>query len=172
MKRLVLITVAATLAAAVPYSDVRAVERAIDRRFQGHEPTDPIEVLGSTLGVYVEGTGAVFNSEVILVQGPGLSPFRPELPKEEIAKIHDRKRARLPELRKLMQDSMVTAATMLATVPAQEEIVYGVSMFYQPWEDASGLPRQLVMRAKRQALLDYEKGALKSLESAVRLREY
>lgn len=171
MRRVILFALAATLMAAVPYADLRRVERAIDNRFEAYSPSDPMEILGFTRGIYVEGTGAVFTSELILVQGPALSPMRMEVSKEEITKLRERKRARLPELRKLMRDSMVSTATALATVPPQEEVIYGVTMFYQPWEDATGLPRQIVMRAKRQALLDFERGTLKTLEAAVRVQE-
>lgn len=169
MKGLIGFCLAAALVAAVPYNDIRAVERAIERRFQSYSPAEPIEAV-TTLGMYVEGTGAVFNSEVILVQGPGLSPFRPQISKEDVAKIHDREKARLPELQKLMRESMVSAASALPGVPVQEDIVYGVTMVYQPWEDLSGLPRQIVMRARKQALLESEKGL--ALEKAVRVQEY
>ena len=163
---------ALTLAAAVPYVDVRNIERAIDRRFDNYSVSDPMELLGGTHGVYLEGTGAVFTSEVNLVQGPALSPMHQEISKEEIAKVRERKKARLPELRKLMQDSLVSSATAMASMPPQEEVVYGVTMFYMPWEDQAGLPHQIVMRAKRQVLVDYEKGTLKSLETAVRMQTF
>jgi len=163
---------AIALMAAVPYADLRKVERAIDGRIENFSVADPIDLLGFTRGVYVEGTGVVFSSEVNLVFGPVLSPFHQEISKDEVAKLRERKKARLPELRKLMQDSLVSTATSLSAVPPQEEVIYGVTMFYQPWEDANGLPRQILMRAKRQALLDYEKGALKSLDGAVRTQEF
>jgi hypothetical protein len=102
-----------------------------------------------------------------------LHPFQQrEISKDDIAKVRDRKKARLPEFRKLMQDAMVSTATTLVAVPPQEEIVYCVSMFYMPWEDASGLPRQILMRATRQSLIEFEKGKLKTLEGAIRTREF
>jgi len=171
-RSIVLFAVALSLAAAVPFIDIHNVERAIDRRFDNYSVSDPVELVGGTHGVYVEGTGAVFTSEVNLVLGPVLSPMHQEISREEIVKVHDRKKARLPELRKLMQDALVSSATALAGMPAQEEVVYGVTLFSMPWEDSTGLPHQIVMRAKRQALLDYEKGALKSLETAVRTQTY
>ena len=172
VRSLFLLAAALTLAAAVPYVDVRNIERAIDRRFDNYNVSDPIELVGGTHGVYLEGTGAVFTSEVALVLGPALLPMHQEISKEEIAKVHERTKARLPELRKLMQDTLVSSATTLGTMPPQEEIVFGVTMIYRPWEDATGLPRQIVMRAKRQALLDFEKGALKSLETAVKTQQF
>jgi hypothetical protein len=158
-------------AAVVPYSEVRNAERAIDRRIEGHDVADPIDLLGFTRGVYLEGTGAVFTAEVNLVLGPVISPFRPDITKDDIAKLHERKRVRLPELRKVMTDALISTATTMKSVPPQEQVVFGVTMFYQPWEDAAGLPRQIVMQAKRQSLLDFEKGTLKSLDGSVKVLE-
>ena len=176
MKRVFLLAgtvlAASLVTAAVPYVDLRSVERAIDRRLDNYSVADPIQVLGVSRGLYVEGTGAIFTSEVNLALGPVLSPFHQEIAKEEVGKVRDRKKARLPELRKLMQDTLVGSATGLPTMPPQEEIVYGVTMYYYTWEDASGLPHQIVMRATRQSLLDFEKGKLKSLEGAVRTQEF
>jgi hypothetical protein len=173
MRSVILYVVTAlSLLAAVPYLDIHNVERAVDRRFDNYSVSDPIELVGGTHGVYIEGSGAVFTSEVNLVLGPVLSPMHQEISKEEIAKVRERKKARLPELRKLMQATLVSSATGLATMPPQEEIVYGVTLFNMPWEDATGLPHQIVMRAKRQALLDFEKGTLKTLEAAVKTQTY
>ena len=174
MKRFFILAVGclSLMMAAVPYVDVRNIERAIDRRLDSYSVADPIDVIGVTHGIYIEGTGAVFTSELNLAVGPVLTPFRQNIPKDDIVKLHDRKKARLPELRKLMQDTLVSTATGLPTVPPQEEIVYGVTMFYYAWEDATGMPHQIVMRATRQSLIDFEKGKLKSLEGAVRTQEF
>jgi hypothetical protein len=172
LARFLLVLAATALLAAVPYTDIRNAERSINRRFQNFSPSDPIEVLGSTLGLYVQGTGAVFNAEVMLVPAPGILPMSPAISKEEVAKLRERKRARLPELRQLMRDSLVSAAIGLSTLPAQEEVVFGVSMYYQPWEDTSGLPRQILLRARKQSLVDFERGTLKSLDTAIRMQEF
>ena len=173
MKRLaILLTASVLYAASVPYTDVQNVERSISQRIDRYSVADPIDLLGLTRGVYLEGTGAVFTAEVELVQGPVVSPFRQVIPKEELVKLRDRKKARLPELRKIMQDSLVSSATMLKTMPAQERIVFAVTLFYHPYEDASGLPKQILMQASKQSLLDFESGKSKSLESAVQVQEF
>ena len=38
-------------------------------------------------------------------------------------------------------------------VPANERILLGVTLFYYKWEDSTGLPRQIVMSAEKQKLL-------------------
>jgi hypothetical protein len=165
-------TTAVLAAATVSFNEMRGVERSIDQRIDRHNVADPIDLLGFTRGVYLEGTGAVFTAEVNLVQSAALSPFRTTIPKEDVVKVHERKKSRLPELRKLIQDSLVNSATALRTLPAQEQVVLGISMFYHPWEDATGLPHQILMRARKQALLDFERGTLTSLEGAVQVQEF
>jgi hypothetical protein len=167
-------SLAATLVAGqpVPYEEMRTVERSIDERIGGFDITDPIEVLGFSRGVHVQDVGVVFTAEVILVRGPATSPFRPSIPPQDIAKLREKKAARLPEVKKLMRDMMVSSATLLKTLPPEEQVVLGLSMFYQRWEDLTGLPHQIVMKAKRQDLLDFERGTLKSLDGAVQVHEY
>jgi hypothetical protein len=41
----------------------------------------------------------------------------------------------------------------LDPVPPTEKIAIGVTLFYYKWEDSSGLPRQIVMSAEKQQLL-------------------
>jgi hypothetical protein len=38
----------------------------------------------------------------------------------------------------------------LKSMPGTDQIVVGVRLMYRPWEDTSGLPGQIVMRADRQ----------------------
>ena len=156
----------------VNYSDLRAIERSFDQRITSHDVNDPVDLLGFTRGVYLEGYGAVFTAEVNLVIGPAITPFRPKFSKEDVAKLREKKLARVPAVRKIMRDMMVSSATALKTVPPQEQIVVGLSFFHHPWEDTAGLPQQIVMQAKRQALTDFEKGVIKSLDTVIKVQEY
>ena len=70
------------------------VERDCDGRLAS--ATEAFDLLGPTRGVYLEGYGAVFSSELNLIISPNLSPFRPVFGKAEIARIRDRKLQRLP----------------------------------------------------------------------------
>ena len=68
-------------------------------------------------GVYLEGYGAVFSTELNLILSPNLSPFQPSFTKLEISRIHDRKMQRLPLLKQNMRE-MLMASAVVAREPA------------------------------------------------------
>ena len=147
--------------AAAPSSAARrlaiaSMEQAADKTMLARE--DPFELLGNTRGVYLEGYGAVFSTEVSLAFTPAASPFRGPLTKPEIAAVSDRKRLRLPALRKTMQAFLLSASASLDTVGPKEQVVYSVNLYYHNWEDRKGLPAQIVMQAEKQKLLDVQSG--------------
>ncbi|MBI4892690.1 MAG: hypothetical protein HY821_18845 [Acidobacteria bacterium] len=154
-------------------TEVAAMERSFDQRLQRFSIDTPIEVLGLTRGVYLDGFGAVFTAEVNLVQTPGISPFRPTLSKEDVARARAAKQKRIPELRNLMRDMMIASASSLDRLPPEEKLVLGVSLFYNSWEDATGLPRQITMQAKRQLLMDVAASRLphSALDKIIQVRE-
>ncbi len=168
----------AAVAAAAPADRPRAVreslatlERIFDSRIERQSIEDPFLLLGTTRGVYLEGYGAVLTAEVNLVTGPAITPFRPSLSKEDVARLHAKKRQRLPVLRQLMREMLLDAAGSLEAVLAQEQIVLAVSLFYYSWEDRTGLPGQILMQAQRQQLLALkQRGA--AAERAIQTKEY
>jgi hypothetical protein len=176
MMRRALFLFAAALAAApaVSYSDIRNLEKAFDRRISGNDLEQPMDLIGFTRGAYLPNYGVVFTAEVNLMVSAGLSPFRPRVGPEEKARLRQRKLARVPEMKKLMRDMMVSAATSLKTLPAEQKIAVGVSFFYHPFEDTQGLPEQLVMEAARRTLVEFEAGRLTAaqLEAAIQAQEY
>ena len=64
---------------------------------------------------------------------------------------------------------MINFAGALDMLPANEQIVLGVSLFNFRWEDASGLPSQIIMQATRQALLNAKGSAA---QADVKVQEY
>ncbi|MBI4877325.1 MAG: hypothetical protein HY822_22085 [Acidobacteria bacterium] len=150
-----------------------AVEKNLDRRLET-EVVESSLLLGMTRGVYLEGYGAVFTAEVNLASGPGISAFRPKLTKDDIDRVRQKKLDRMAVLKKAMRETLVSAAASLDTVPAEERIVVGVSLFHFSWEDTAGLPGQIVMLAQRRTLLDFQTGRRdrSTLESAVEVREF
>lgn len=126
----------------------------LERDFDGAYATmadanNPPQMLGATRGVYLDGYGVVITTEMSLVRTPGISPFKPTIPKEEADRIHKQKLERLPALRQKMKDLMKTAALRLADVPGNQQIVVAVRLDYAKWEDTTGLPGQILMRADR-----------------------
>ncbi len=154
-------------------TEVAAMERSFDQRLQRFSLDTPIEVLGLTRGVYLENFGAVFTAEVNLVQTPGISPFRPTLSKEDVARARAAKQKRIPELRNLMRDMLLASASSMDRLPPEEKLVLGVSLFYNSWEDSSGMPHQITMQAKRQQLMDVAASRLPhtALDKIIQVRE-
>jgi hypothetical protein len=104
---------------------------------------------------------------------PVLSPFRPRVTKEEATKIRAEKMKRIPEMKGLMREMLLASAASLDSVPAGENIVFGVSFIYANWEDATGLPRSITMQARRSALLDVamNRQPKSALDTLVQMRE-
>ena len=152
---------------------MHAMEISFDKRIQTLSADAPFELLGNTNGVYLDGYGAVFTSGVNLLLSADVSPFQQSMPKDFIAKLHQRKLERLPILKKNMQEELVAMASSLDALPASEQIVLGVTLFYHRWEDTSGLPSQILMRAERQKLLDVQLGRASraALDSIIRVEE-
>jgi hypothetical protein len=113
--------------------------------------------------VYLESYGVVFTAEMNLLPGGTMSPFQQTIKKEQVDRVHQKKLARLPKLREQMKEMLVASAQSLDTVPLDERIVVGVTLFHFSWEDVSGLPAQIIMQAQRKLLLDY---ALKRIDRA------
>jgi hypothetical protein len=155
-------------------SALMAIEKTFDSRIERAIIDNPFLLLGTTRGVYLPGYGAVFTAELNLVTLPAFTPFRPHFTKEELAKVRANKLERLARLKQLMQETMIGAAASLDTVPTNEQIAVGVSLFYnRSWEDTTGLPSQVVMEAPRKTLVDFQARRITSeaLEAALRVQE-
>jgi hypothetical protein len=155
-------------------AELAAVERVIDERLEKASLENPLVVLGLTRSVYLDGYGVVLSTEVEAARTPGLSPFRPSMTKEEIARFRTAKLARMPLIRKAMRELLVSAAASLDSVPPEEQVVFAVSLFYFNWEDRSGLPQQIVMQARRGQLLEVVMNQDKApaLDGFLRVREF
>ncbi len=135
-------------------AEVAAMEKAMNQRLARLGLENPVEVLGPARGIYVDGFGAVFTAEVNLLPGAGLSPFRPQVSREEVARLRERKIQRLALIRAVMQELLQAAAQSLDRLPEREQVVLAVLVWSYPWEDATGLPRLIQMQAQKAALLE------------------
>jgi hypothetical protein len=151
-----------------------ALETSFDGRVARLGQEEPFDLLGNTRGIYLEGFGVVFTTELSPIVTPGVSPFRPSIPKEMVEKIHQKKLERIPLLKQAMREMLVSAAAALEALPAGEQVAVGVTLFYYSWEDRSGLPSQILMQAPKSRLLDLHPGqsAEAPLPAAIRLREF
>jgi len=141
-----------TAPARVTLASLAAIARGFDRNLRMFAVTDPIDVLGNTRGIYLEGFGAVFTTELSPVLTPGLNPFQPNISEQDKAKVRQRKLDRLPAVERLMNSMLQSAAKDLA-VPDDQQIVVAVNFVYLPYEDTTGLPGQMVVKGTRHAIL-------------------
>jgi hypothetical protein len=158
----------------VGLSAIRAMEQSFDKRILTASTESPFDLLGTTRGVYLEGCGAVFTAELNLLVTTNITPFVQKIPKDYVAKTHAKKLQRVPLLKQTMREAMLDMASSLDGVPANENIVLGVSLVYfTKWEDTAGLPSQIIMQAQRQKLLDVQLGraSRSSLDSVIRVEE-
>lgn len=137
---------------------IQAIEANMDSHLTKLWPDDPMQVLGLTQGAYIGGFGAVFMSEVNLAPSAGITPFHQTITKDELARTHDKKLTRLPKLKEAMQDLLLNSASSLDSVPANEQITLGITLFYWVGENTDGLPAQIVMHAQRRALVNVKTG--------------
>lgn len=149
---------------------IEAMERSFNRQLSALWTQDPFVLLGTTRGIYLEGYGAVFTSEVDLAPGPTLNPFHQAMNKENIAERRKRMLERLPKLKLAMATMLGGAASSLDTVPANERLVLGVTLTQYPWEDRTGIPSQVVVSGVKSRLLDAQRAG--SLQPAIEEREF
>jgi hypothetical protein len=146
-------TTVQTAPARVSLVSLATLARGFDRDLRMFAVTDPIDVLGNTRGIYLDGYGAVFTTELSPILTPQLSPFRPNISEQEKTQVRQRKLARLPAVERLMNAMLQTAAKELVAVPDDQQIVVAVKFLYLPYEDTTGLPGQMVMHAARRTIL-------------------
>jgi hypothetical protein len=132
---------------------IEGMEHSLDHKLSALWPQDPLELVGLSQGTYIQGYGAVFLGEVNLAPAAGISPFHPAVSADEIRRTREKKLQRMAALRTAMRAMLVDSARSLDSVPADEQVAVGVSLFYWKWENRDGLPAQIVMHAPRKVLL-------------------
>lgn len=145
--------VAAPIAATrIPQVMLANLEKNFDDRLAFLNTKDPIDMLGTTRGLYVPGFGTVFTTEISLIVSPGQFPiagsrYTPELK----AEVHRRKEAQIPKLEGVMKDMVNVIARTLVPIPDDQKVVLAVRLRYLSEEDTTGLPAQIVMTADKKA---------------------
>src|SRR5450432_3763733 len=113
-----------------------------------------MEIVAFPRGVYLEGYGAVFVTDINLVFTPSINPFRLTIDDETIAKIHQQKMAQVPVLREHMRQVLLESGGALESVPLNEQVVLVVTFLNERWEVTTGLPSQITMQGRRSSLID------------------
>jgi hypothetical protein len=137
----------------VSRSMIEAMQRSLDNKLSGLWPQDPAEVMGLSQGTYIQGYGAILLSEVNLAPTAGITPFHLTVTPDEIRRTHEKKVQRMAMVRGAMRAMLVDSARSLDSLPADEQVAVGLSLFYWKWENREGLPAQIVMHAPRKVLL-------------------
>jgi hypothetical protein len=136
----------------VPRQTLGELERHLDTKLASlGGANDPIDLLGASRGIYLDGYGVVFTVEASLIITPGLNPFHSVMTEPEKEKVHQRKLDRLPMLKQLVRDMWRDSATALTSIPDNQQVVIAVRLLYLPWEDTRGLPGEIVMKGDRRA---------------------
>jgi hypothetical protein len=149
-------------------------EKSIDNRFTRLWDDNAFVVLGPTRGVYLEGYGAVFTVEVNLVAGPIIGIMTPPRTKDDIAQHKQKKIARVPELKKALQQALadLSASPEMAAVPPDQQIVLVAFLSHYPWEDLSGLPAEIMMQGTKQKLTEALHAGGASLAAAIQAAQF
>jgi|SRR5579872_870737 len=169
MKSLVLplVLVSAAYAAAGETPRVNRVqmeiaEKGLDATLQRFTPDNTSTLIGLSRGVYLDGVGVVISAELILVNPP-VQLMHPLPTKEELVQMRKSKLARVPQLKKVLKDALVSVATTLETIPPDEQIVIAVVIPRFSFEEAAGIPVQITMQASKRKLLESKGAALDAL---------
>lgn len=140
----------------VKYTALQSLERSFENKLASNPGKYPFEVLANAPAIYVPGIGVTVTTIVNLVYTTQESPFRPAPTPEEWATVRQHKLDKIPVLEQNMREFLADAAASpaLDAVRPTEQLSIGVSLFYFPKEDVTGLPRQITMSAFKQKLLE------------------
>jgi len=141
---------------------IEKVEKNLDATLLRFTTDNSHTLIGLTRGVYLEGVGAVFTAEVIVVNAP-VNIMHPLPSKEEIVQMRKKKVERIPLLKRILKDALVAAAGSLETIHADEQVVIAVIVPRFTFEDAAGLPAQVTVQASKRKLLESKGAALDAL---------
>ena len=73
-----------------------------------------------------------------------------KIPPQLADRIRQMRVDRLPALKTAMKEMMRSVATELAAqVPANQQVVLAVRLYYGTWENTTGMPKEIMMRATR-----------------------
>ena len=118
---------------------------------------NPFALLQDVKGIYLPRFGVAFHMEVNLLPLRGLNPFdlRPYT-EEELRQARESKLARIRQLKDRLSELLAQHGAELSAIPAEQYVAVVVHLFNMPSEKTDGLPKQLVIEASRQALLDFK----------------
>jgi hypothetical protein len=149
---------------------LRTLERGLDERISRLWPDNPVALTGAARGVYLEGYGVVFTTE-INTASEGISLMHTSLTPQEKEHVHRQKIDRVPELKKALKDALVESAAALDAVPLDEQILIEADLDRYGWEAAGGYPAEILLQSTRRKLLEVKQAKGAGLDLAIRITE-
>jgi len=142
-------------ASRIPLSTFVTLERGFDAKLaaMSNDRNGPVDLLGATRGVYLDGYGIVFTTEMGLIATPTVNPFNSTITEQQKTQVHTAKVTRLPILKKAMTEMVRNIASSLSQVPDNQQIVVAVRLDYLTWENTTGLPGLVVAKADRRSAM-------------------
>ena len=138
----------------IPLATFVTLERAFDAKLALMADTNgPVDLLGATRGVYLDGYGVVFTTEMGLVVTPTVNPFNTSITPEQKDRVHAAKITRLPALKKAVTEMVKNVATTLPQVADTQQVVVAVRLDYLKWENTTGLPGLVIAKADRRSAM-------------------
>ncbi len=139
--------VTAQKAPRVPMQTIRELERNFNGRVRATVVTDqPLDLVGDTRGIQLENYGIVFTTEVSLGV---VNLFGQTITKELAERVHKMRLDRMPVLKAAMKEMMRSMGTACTQIPSDQQLILAVRLYYGSWEDTTGMPAQIVMKADR-----------------------
>jgi hypothetical protein len=138
----------------IPLKSFVELERGFDFKLgQMGAGGEPIDLLGATRGIYLDGYGVVFTTEMGLVVTPTVNPFNPTITDATKARVHSAKVSRLAMLKKAILEMTTNVATNMGQVPDNQQVVVAVRLAYASWENTAGLPGLITAKADRRSAM-------------------
>jgi hypothetical protein len=148
----------------------RDLVNGLEKGFASSLTAGQMRILVYPSGIYIDGYGVVFTSEVNLSYSPVVDPFQQTILPEVKARTRTAEFLQLPILRNEMRQLLLRTSVTLDTLPPSEQIVVGVKISHQSWQDRSGFPQQIVMQGQKSKLMDAKLGKV-SADSVIRVQE-
>jgi len=135
----------------------------------------PIFILERPKGAYLDGFGVIVHTELNLYPMAPLSPFNSQAALDvEIKKEAEQKPLRLKQLQDRLRELLLEQSAAMSLLPRDQNLAIVIHL-YNARSDPR-IPSQIVVQARRQALLDLQadgrKPAPAALARAINLREF
>ncbi len=138
----------------------REFMEATENEFKQDLVSHEIDVFGVPRGMYIDGVGVVFSTDIVLSYTPIVNPFQLAFSAEQRQRLHEKKLKQVPVLIEQMRQTVLKSAGSLDALPLKENVILGVSIGYQNWEDRSDLPSQIVVQGQKKKILEAKLGKL------------